>query len=161
MLVVLRPRVRGFTLIEMMTVVVIVAILAAFAVPNFRQFVVNQRVRNASFDLTATLLLARSQAISENRNVSMVQSGSSGSGWMGGWNVTDGTTILQRNMAVSGVSISDSASLSTVTYAPNGRTSTAATRFTVQASPALDGVSPRCVTIALNGMPSAKTGACS
>ena len=134
MLVVHRPRVRGFTLIEMMTVVVIVAILAAFAVPNFRQFVVNQRVRNASFDLTATLLLARSQAISENRNVSMVQSGSSGSGWMGGWNVTDGTTILQR---------------------------TAATRFTVQASPALDGVSPRCVTIALNGMPSAKTGACS
>ena len=55
MLVVHRPRVRGFTLIEMMTVVVIVAILAAFAVPNFRQFVVNQRVRNASFDLTATL----------------------------------------------------------------------------------------------------------
>ena len=56
-------RVPGFTAIELLVVVVIVAVLATLALPSFNTVVSRYRVRTAVEDLTATIYLARSEAI--------------------------------------------------------------------------------------------------
>ena len=66
---------RGFTLIELMTTIAVLVVLALVAMPSFRQFVANQRVRNASFELMSALTLARSQAIVQNGDVKLKRKG--------------------------------------------------------------------------------------
>ena len=60
---------RGFTLVEMMTVVSIVAILVTVAAPSFAEMVATQRVRAAASALTESLWLARAEATKRNTDV--------------------------------------------------------------------------------------------
>ncbi|MEO7065894.1 MAG: GspH/FimT family pseudopilin [Rhodanobacter sp.] len=71
--------VRGFTLIELMVTLVIMAILMAFALPSFRDTIRRGHVSSSSNALLAALSYARSEAISRSQLVSMCAS-------------TDGTT---------------------------------------------------------------------
>lgn len=57
------PRARGFSLIELMVAVAILAILLALAVPSFQDMIQRNRVRTAAADLTDALNLTRSEAI--------------------------------------------------------------------------------------------------
>jgi type IV fimbrial biogenesis protein FimT len=62
---------RGFTLIEMLTVVTISAILVAMAVPSFAWVNARTRAANTSNSLLASFELARSEAIRRNMRVSV------------------------------------------------------------------------------------------
>ena len=53
----------GFTMIELMTVVAIMAILLALAGPSFTPLIERWRVRDSAETLTSTLYYARSEAI--------------------------------------------------------------------------------------------------
>jgi len=75
---------NGFTLLELMVVLAIVAILAAVGLPFMRDTILNQRVRTAGTDAHLGLLLARSEAIKRNANVNIENAGGS---WAAGWNV--------------------------------------------------------------------------
>lgn len=59
---------KGITLIEIMTVVVIVGIVSAMAVPRFQNAFERMRFRTANRDIVSTLRLARSLAISNKQN---------------------------------------------------------------------------------------------
>jgi type IV fimbrial biogenesis protein FimT len=150
-------RIRGFTLIELVFTITVVAILAALAAPSFREFIATQRIRNASFDLMAALTLVRSEAITRNASVDLVRAGSS---WSNGWTVSVGTTVLQVQQAYGGLTISDSAGLGTISYGKDGRSTTASTKFTIAPATGMAGVTSRCISIGLSGVPSTRLGAC-
>lgn len=157
-MLVARQRLQGFTLIELMITIVILAILTMAAAPTFREFVANQRVRNASFDLMAALSLARSQAITQSGAVNLQKSGGT---WNAGWIVTDGTSIFSRQEPLPNLSITDTGEVTNVSYGKDGRITSTTTKFTIKPFTSMSGVTPRCIVIDLSGKPSSTKGACS
>jgi type IV fimbrial biogenesis protein FimT len=63
---------KGFTLVEMMVVIAIMAIVSAIAVPNFYSYAAGMKLRSASRDLYSTLQKTRANAIRDNRRWSVV-----------------------------------------------------------------------------------------
>ena len=59
----------GFTLIELITVVAIVAALTAVAIPNYIGWLPGHRLRSALDDINTGLQLAKLQAVRENAGV--------------------------------------------------------------------------------------------
>ncbi len=56
----------GFTLVEMMVVIAIMAIVSAIAVPNFYSYAAGMKLRSASRDLYSTLQNTRMKAVRQN-----------------------------------------------------------------------------------------------
>jgi type IV fimbrial biogenesis protein FimT len=75
---------KGFTLIEMMTVLAVAAILLGIGIPSFRSLIENQRMTAVANDFFAAINLARSEAIKRGARVDMVPAGV-GDDWAEGW----------------------------------------------------------------------------
>ena len=148
----------GFSLIELVTALAVLAILATVALPSYQSFVLTQRVRGASYDLMTSLVFARSEAIKRNASVSMTQAAG---GWAQGWTVSAGAlTLRTQDPYGGGVNITNSAALTTITYSNDGRLASPTTDFTVAPADSSAQVQTRCMSIRLGGMPSSKTGSC-
>lgn len=150
-----RRALHGFTLIEAIVVVTILAILVAVAAPSFSTLIRAQRVKNTSFDIFSSLSHARSEAITRNSTVTVTPSGGN---WGNGWTITEPATgtVLRTQEAVSGISITGPASVS---YNGMGRLNAAAGPFSLTGTD-LSASSLRCISIDLSGRPLVKTGAC-
>lgn len=57
---------KGFTLVELMVVIALIAIMAAVALPNFSNFVAKQRVRSVATNIANIYTFARSTAVQTN-----------------------------------------------------------------------------------------------
>jgi type IV fimbrial biogenesis protein FimT len=79
-----RATARGFTLIELMIVVLIAAILLAIGLPNMTDFIAEQRVRSTASDITSEIMFARAKAVEMSRRVIMEKLGA---GWDQGWRI--------------------------------------------------------------------------
>lgn len=62
----------GFTLIEIVIVLALLAIVTAIAFPTFRNLVVNSPLKTAARDLMAEIALQKERAIAENRQYRIV-----------------------------------------------------------------------------------------
>lgn len=63
----LTRRPAGFTLMEMVIVVVVIGVLAGMAVPGFLSYIPKMRVKSQARDIVSQLRLARAQAITERK----------------------------------------------------------------------------------------------
>jgi type IV fimbrial biogenesis protein FimT len=62
---------RGFTLVELMTVVLVASVLLAIAAPSFRGMLDRRRIEGRANELLTDLQYARSEAVARNRNVEL------------------------------------------------------------------------------------------
>jgi type IV fimbrial biogenesis protein FimT len=97
---------RGFTLIELMIVIALMAVLTSLAVPGFSQFLSKRSVSAAAATLATDYRFARSEAIKRASFVTVCRSTDSTScagvseSWHGGWIVfadTDGNGVVGAN----------------------------------------------------------------
>ena len=63
---------RGFTVIELMTVLVIAGVLLSLAIPSFRELLARNRVEGVAAELSTDLQYARSEAVSRNVPVGLI-----------------------------------------------------------------------------------------
>ncbi len=65
---------KGFTLIELMMTLLIASIILGVGIPNFQEFVANNRMATATNDVVTALHAARSQAVKRRANVTICPS---------------------------------------------------------------------------------------
>ena len=148
---------RGFTIIELMLVVTVLAILATLAVPSMRDMLIATQVRAAASDLFESVILARSEAIKRAASVDVVPNSG---GWSQGWSVKVGSTVLDTRDAATNVTITPNAT-GNITYRLDGRISTSVRSLTLSTTVASSPIAARCVVIDAGGRASIKTNGCS
>ena len=130
----------GFTLIELMIAIALVAILLATAVPALDDFTNDARQTGAINDFISSIHLARNTAITTNSRVTMCASASGTNceltSWDSGWivfgdlnnngAVDAGENIVSAAVAVEGLSVQSGEFPASLMYRPNGRAMTAA-----------------------------------
>ena len=81
-------RQTGFTLIELMVTIAVLAVLLGLALPSFQQSLRSNRAATATNDMLASLSLARSEAIRSTRGGGVCSSNDGAAcngGWSDGW----------------------------------------------------------------------------
>jgi len=85
----MRSEQAGFTLMELLIGIAVLAILTTLALPAFTQFIANNRLASEANEMVASFQFARSEAIKRGVQVQVCPSadGTScgGSGWSNGW----------------------------------------------------------------------------
>ncbi|GAC1655385.1 MAG: hypothetical protein NVS4B3_20070 [Gemmatimonadaceae bacterium] len=128
---------RGFTLIEIMMVVVLMAIMMAIAFPKLQSLNRSTDVRSAAQQLATSVSAARGAAIRRGRHAYFNQSGSQIWVTVDGQSSVPDTTLLPADLsAVYGVTIVSPAT-TTIDFDPRGignKTNTSATWITYMLS---------------------------
>ena len=121
---------RGFTLVEMMTVVSILAVMLGIMAPSFSDFLASQQAKALTYDLTSDLMLARNEALKRNVTISIAHAGA---GWEQGWTVDTVAApperLSRRNASAQAVTVrgcttaAPCSAPASIRFDPNGRVS--------------------------------------
>jgi len=136
---------RGFTLIELMFAIAIIAVLCAVSVPSLGNIAASTRSRSGNNTLITALNLARNTSIAHQQEIVLCPS-KTGQGcedttwWQHGWIAFadlnrdgkrgDNEPILTRAQEQEGIAIATSTARDHVTYRPNGSASGTNLTFT-------------------------------
>lgn len=136
---------RGFTIIELMFAVAIVAVLCAVSAPSLGNIAASTRARSGNNTLITALNLARNTSIAHQHEIVLCPS-KAGQGcedttwWQHGWIAfadlnrdgkrSDNEPILTRAQEQEGIAIATSTARDHVTYRPNGSASGTNLTFT-------------------------------
>ncbi|MDO9434349.1 MAG: GspH/FimT family pseudopilin [Hydrogenophaga sp.] len=100
-----RGRHAGFTLIELMVGVAIMAVLLVVGVPSFQSAIASNRLTSSTNDMVSALALARTEAIRRGVRVTVCKSANTtqcttAGNWAQGWIIFVDTTRSTTNAAV-------------------------------------------------------------
>ena len=151
----------GFTIIELLTVLVIAGVLASIALPNMRDLVFRARIKSFTSDMHASITLARSEAIKRNAGMHIVPVDATN--WAAGWSVRvqAAGTVLQTQDPYASVSVTSTnaaytaAAVPNITFSGTGREtgSAGAGIGFIAYSSQYPQIPARCVVIAPSGRP--------
>jgi type IV fimbrial biogenesis protein FimT len=147
---------RGFTLVEMMTVVSILAVMLGIVAPSFGSMLDAQQAKALTYDLASDLMLARNEALKRNVTVAISRDPA---GWQHGWTVSTlatNETLSHRNQTSRSVLFSSAPA--SIRFDPNGRVSAPIGSVRIDIS---GGQSYRCVELDPSGRVRSHTGTCS
>lgn len=132
------PAQRGFTLLELMMAIAVLAVVVGFAAPNFLSTIRANRIVTDNNELISTLVFARSEAIKRGRRVTICPSAdqatcSTTGAWEQGWiafldvtnpgTVDGGDTVLQVWEALDSTTVRAAGSFSDwVSFLASGET---------------------------------------
>jgi type IV fimbrial biogenesis protein FimT len=148
---------RGFTLIEMATVMAIMAILTGVGSAGFVWLNQSTSIRGTAFDLVADLDFARSEAVKRNDDVVVRPINAD---WQQGWQVVGGGQVLRTREAV-GAQIGFATAPTTLTFDGAGRASLATVRNFQICPPSGGSVQGRIVRIDPSGLSRSTRSSCS
>ena len=156
----------GFTIIELMITLALVAILAGFALPALQDLVTNNRATAQANNFLAALTLARSEAIKRRASVDVVAVDESDGAneWGPGWQVSSGGTLIRDFEATVGSTLNSQGGVATVTFDPSGMLSAPAvgTDMDFELLPdSGDTDFARCISMSRTGRASISVGTCS
>jgi len=118
--------VRGFTLVELMVTIVVLAILVTAAFPSFIDLIRNNRLTTQANDFVASLRFARAEAVKRGVNVNVAALAPAADGtdeWGGGWQIVDAPSgeVLRRHVALdSDNTLNSAGNISTYQFRPDG-----------------------------------------
>lgn len=146
---------KGFSLVEMMVVIAIIAILSSVALPAFDNMMMTNSLRAYANTFLASVHLARAEAVKRNTQVTMCVSSDGATcnsgGWELGWIVMSGTTVINRQEVVKpGYKMTEAAGVSSLNFKSTGIGATQATVTICRATPSV-GNQERVVRVSVTG----------
>ena len=126
----------------------IVAISLTLAVPSFSSVVANQSVRTVAWDLYASIVLARSEAIKRNQTVTLA---AKNGGWAAGWTVSTPAAEIAVYGPARGVEVGNGPDA--IQFGRSGRVIGNTSPSFVISATAVESVDERCLGLDLSGRP--------
>lgn len=145
---------RGFTLLELMVTVAVLAILLTVGIPGFGDLVRNNRVTAQTNQLITAINIARTEAVKRGRNV-QVAVAPAGDGWSAEVRVVGAAGDPIRVVAGGTVTVN----AATVVFRPTG-VPVAATNFEMQPNHECSGQQRRQVAVTASGQVRTARQAC-
>jgi type IV fimbrial biogenesis protein FimT len=146
---------HGFTLVELMVTVAVMAVMASLAAPSFRELLAAQRARSTAYSIVSDLVLARSEAVKRGENVTLTPVATQ---WTAGWSVqvaSSAEVLSLQSMVGNGVLFTTAPTA--ITFDRTGRTNAISVlRFELS-----DGNShKRCISLDPSGRPKSTNTEC-
>lgn len=140
---------QGFTLLELMVTIAVLAILATVGVPSFRDLIQNNRVTTQANELVSALSFARTEAVKRGQSVEVLVA-QEGTGWR---------TRVALNGAADALRVVDRGGSSvgidedvTIGFGPTGVPNTGATvTVGMQPGPDCSGQKRREIEVGMSG----------
>jgi type IV fimbrial biogenesis protein FimT len=145
---------RGFTLVELIIAMALLAILASVAVPFYGNIIADQRNRAVASDLHSALVLARSEAVKRNTPVTLSPMPT----WSDGWRIASpvaGQPDLLSHTLSPGNTIDSAAG--SVVFGASGRAA-AAVEFELTSDTNANSV--RCLSLGIDGRANVEKKGC-
>ncbi|CAD5379882.1 Type II secretion system protein GspH [Pseudomonas sp. OF001] len=117
---------NGFSLIELMVVIAIIAIIAGIGIPSFRSITLDSRLNSTANQFLGALLLARSEAITQRTSIRVCAANADNKTCATQTDWTNGTLLVRESdsevirviPAATGLTIQSTQS--SVLFRPNG-----------------------------------------
>lgn len=124
-------RQSGFTLIELMTVLVLIGVIASIGIPAFQGTIQNGRITQATNGMLGFLQLARSEAVTRRAAITVCASSdqttcTASTTWGQGGVMLQGATLI-KVLPAAGTDVTINGASNTLTYRTDGTLANAAT----------------------------------